>query len=142
MLRSVCSFDKKNYFQNIFILLSKFVAACMIFFVFVCKRKIISNLRKKWLCFLIYFINFSYIFVIKCCLMNIISELQYFNSAYDFFLISIHFHDLFIIIFMFLCLSCSADCFIYFQCSSRIEIASCWFDKQYCVSYKLLYKLH
>ena len=55
-----------------------------------------------------------------------------------------HFHILIflIMIFMSLCLSCSVNCFVYFQCSSRAEIADCWFDKQHCIFYKLFYKLH
>ena len=47
LLKSVCNFSRKNCFQNIFVLFSRFIIICMIFFVFIYKRKIISSSEKN-----------------------------------------------------------------------------------------------
>ena len=63
LLKSICSFSEKNYFQSIFVLFSKFVVVYMIFSVSVCKKKIISNSEKNNCVF--WFI--SSIFIYFCC---------------------------------------------------------------------------
>ena len=75
LLKSVCSSDKKNHSQSIFILFSELVVIYTIFSVFVCKEKIINNSEKKMTTFFDLLHQFSYIFVAEYCLINTILKL-------------------------------------------------------------------